>query len=193
MATHSVTLQAVAIAILIFFCATDYSTAAHADSRPHGRGANVAAQTTALKHCDYLQSHFTISLPADWTTRNDVVAPVVAAPKGVLKTRPELPNIKVKVSPLEPGIDLKRLADSELTQWADRWKVVSDKTRKFGPRQGRFIVVDTEIDGVKVRMLRMYTIGNGRYFVVVCTANIKEYPRYQKLFDSVALTLKIVS
>lgn len=195
MATQSsisgMTLQAVLAATILL----PGGSTAYADSRQRRSSTEIAkpASATALKLHNYFQSHFTISLPADWITRNDVVAPMVAAPRGVLRTRLELPSIKVKVSPLESAISLDRIADSEVTQWEDRWKVVARTTRKVNALQAKFFEIETEINGAKVKMMRMYTAGNGRYFTIVCTANIKEFPRYQKLFESVMLSFKIVS
>lgn len=156
-----------------------------------------SSRTTALKEYNYSYSHFKIGLPSDWKVRNDPIAPLVAAPKHAIRTKNELPCVKVVVYPVEPGVTLKKLGDNSRKQWTGNWKIESDITKKVGANQARVMVLEQTLldsDGranVKTKMMRMYTLGaKNKYFVVSCASEPKEFARYRPLFEAILASFR---
>lgn len=145
----------------------------------------VPSPNVSLKSHNFSASHFTIKLPASWKTRNDVILPVVAAPGEVINTANELPSLKVRVRPAEAGLTLKVLGDSERKQWGKSWNVKSDTTSGVPPRQTRVMVVDTNINGEKRKIMTLFAISKGRCFIVTCADTHENFPKQEKLFSKI--------
>lgn len=143
-----------------------------------------------LKFYDFSRSHFTIMLPSRWKTRNDVIMPVVAAPPEVLNTNHEIPMIKVWINPAEKRITLKIFGDETKKQWASYWTVRSDVTKKVGENEQRIMIIDEDAHGKKRTMLKLFMIAKEHYYVVTCTSESKDFPKYQTLFERVVASFK---
>lgn len=144
-----------------------------------------AASDVALKSYDFAASHFSIKLPTSWKTRNDVILPVVAAPKEVINTGNEVPSVKVRVMPAEEGMTLKLLGDSERKQWGESWHVKSDQTTGAPAHQTRIMVIDTDSNGEKRRVMKLFAIVKGKYFIVTCADLPERFSRNEKLFSKI--------
>lgn len=138
---------------------------------------------------------FSISVPADWETRKDSVPqiPVVAAPKAVLGTKDEFPNLKVAVMPMREGLTLAMLGEASKLQWSKIWNVQSDQMQKIGGRDARIMVIDQTLNlaggkSVKSRVMKMFIIGSGNYYIVTGASTLEDYPKNEPLFTSMLST-----
>ncbi|MFN8660007.1 MAG: hypothetical protein U0105_26965 [Candidatus Obscuribacterales bacterium] len=145
----------------------------------------VPPPDVSLKSHDFSASHFAIKLPVSWKTRNDVILPVVAAPREVINSANELPSLKVRVRPAEAGLTLKVLGDSERKQWGISWNVKSDTTSGVPPRQTRVMIADTNVNGEKRKIMTLFAISNGRCFIVTCADTRENFPKQEKLFSKI--------
>lgn len=147
-----------------------------------------AAQT--LKEYTYADRSFKISLPEQWGTRSDSLAPLIAAPPDVLGTGEEFPSVKVAVLPMKEGLTLQSIGDAVQKQFKDFWVIRTDEIQKLGSLDVRMMSIDqtlamTDKAKVKSKLLKMFVIGKDNYYVITGTSKFALYDDVAPMFKQV--------
>ncbi len=137
--------------------------------------------------------NYRLELPSGWITRPDVVADLVSMPKGKapIHDAAAIPNIKVVVRDMPSGKTLDEICDLAQKQWAQTWKVESDKHVKTGNTPTRRLVLIQEVPFLKTKILKAFAQGSGKYYIISCSDSpehfVKSVPMFEKVLDSLVL------
>lgn len=147
----------------------------------------VGTQRVEMKKFTDNAFGFSVDIPKDWVTHEEMIIVLVAAPPSTKEWYE--PSVKFAVMNNKPDMNAKDLAEAATRQNAGIWKVRSGRSVNVGGLAGWQLELDQTVVGKSARIIKTFLIGKEKYIIVSSYSPAAKAEEYKDLFAQILNSL----